>query len=163
MLRAGLTAADPLAAQAIEVLLRTGAAPLQIGPALKVALHSATGTFRVRVAQALLFTTGDQRYAVAVCEVLADGPQWADRVDAAIAMNGFAPSEFVVAALAAGVQDEEYLVRRHSAQSLLTLARRRSTVEHEPELWAKITTGSTPQDWRNAADELIEPWTTRDT
>jgi|GEM_PF-2814274 len=158
MLRTGLTEADPLAAQAIEVLLRTGGGPQEVRQSLELALHDATGTFRVRVAQALLFVTGDQRYAQAICDVLVDGPHWADRADAAIALNGFEPTPRVVSALAAAVQDEEYLVRRHSAQSLLTLARRYTTIEHVPELWAKIKTGSAAQQWRDAADELVQPW-----
>jgi hypothetical protein len=113
MLRTGLTEADPLAAQAIEVLLRTGAGPQEVLPALEVALDDATGTFRVRVAQALLVVTGDQRLAQAICDVLLGGPHWADRADAAI--------------------------------------------EHIPELWAKIKTGSAAQQWRDAADQLVQP------
>jgi hypothetical protein len=48
--------------------------------------------------------------------------------------------------------------RVRMAQSLLTLARRHTTIEHIPELWAKIKTGSAAQQWRAAADQLVQPW-----
>ena len=62
------------------------------------------------------------------------------KVDAAIALNAFAPLPRVIQALARGVQDDEYLVRRHSAQTLLTLARTHATIENVPELWSETTT-----------------------
>jgi phytoene dehydrogenase-like protein len=158
MLREGLDADDELAASAIEHLVRTEGGMGGITPALESAIDDAQGTFRVRVAEVLLVLTGDQHWAGPVCEVLAGATEGFERADAAIALNGFAPSQAVVAALAGGVQDEEYLVRRDSAQSLLTLAHRHTTIEHEPALWAMIGSKASPRDWQQAADELTKPW-----
>jgi hypothetical protein len=159
MLRLGLSGADPVAAQAICYLAGHGADVSELGGRLREALPQAQGTFRVRVAQALFVLTHDQDFAGPICQVLTGNDHWSEKIDAAIALNAFAPVIRVVQALAHGVQDEQYLVRRHSAQTLLTLAGRHTTIEKVPDLWAKIRGGSDPRAWRQAAIELAQPWT----
>jgi hypothetical protein len=58
-----------------------------------------------------------------------------------------------VQALVQGVQDDDYLVRRHSAQTLLTLAGRHATIEKVPDLWAEIR-DSDPMAWHRACPAL---------
>src|SRR6185437_2032056 len=156
MLRRGLAHADPLAAESIEFLLRTGDGPREIRPALEAALPQATNTFRVRVAEVLHFMTGDQHFAEPICEVLANGSDPQARRDAAFALNGFGATTAVVEALAGAVQDPEYLLRRDAAQSLLALDRRRTTIEKQPRLWAMLKSEDA-RTWADAASELTRP------
>jgi len=158
MLRLGLSGGDPVAAQAISYLARSGAGVNEFGGPLREALPQARGTFRVRVAQALFVLTGDQKFAAPVCDVLTGDGFWGEKIDAAIALSAFAPAAAVVKALIQGVQDDEYLVRRHSAQTLLALAGRRTTIEKVPGLWAKIRSDQSLA-WREAGAELARPWT----
>jgi hypothetical protein len=64
----------------------------------------------------------------------------------------------VVQALVQSVQDDEHLVRRHSAQTLLTLAGRHTTIDKVPDLRGEIR-DSDPMAWRRAGTELALPWT----
>jgi len=96
--------------------------------------------------------------SAAISDVLTGDGHWSTKIDAAIALAGFAPMPIVIQALVSGVQDDEYLVRRHSAQTLLTLTGRHTTIEDEPDLWAKIR-AERAQAWGEAAAELARPWT----
>jgi HEAT repeat protein len=107
-------------------------------PRLREALPLAQGTYAVRSAQALFALTRDQDLAQPICAVLSGDGHWSEKIHAAIALNAFAPKAPVVEALIQALEDGEYLVRRHSAQTLLTLAGRRTTIEGVPELWADI-------------------------
>lgn len=157
MLKLGLSEADPVAAEAIGSL--AGSADVsELAARLRECLPLAQGTFRVRVAQALFVLARDQDLAQPICAVLTgDGP-WGEKIDAAIALNAFAPELNVVQALVQAVQDGEYLVRRHSAQTLLTLAGRRTAIEKATGLWAEIC-DSDPRAWLRAGTELARPWT----
>ena len=157
MLALGLSEADPVAAEAISFLAGHGDDVSGLAARLRESLPLAQGTFRVRVAQALFALTHDQDLAQPICTVLTGDGFWGDKMNAAIALNAFAPAMNVVQALVQGVQDGEYLVRRHSAQTLLTLAARRTTIEKEPDLWAEIH-DSDPRAWHRAGTELARPW-----
>lgn len=157
MLALGLSAADPVAAQAVGFLAGHGDDVSGLAGRLRESLPLARGTFLVRVAQALFALTRDQDLAQPICTVLTGAGHWGDKLDAAIALNAFAPAANVVQALVQGVQDDEYLVRRHSAQTLLTLAARHTVIEKEPGLWAEIR-DSDPRAWRRAGIELARPW-----
>jgi hypothetical protein len=159
MLQLGLSEADPVAAQAIGMLAGEGGDVSELTGRLRDVLPRVRGTFKVCVAGALFALTGDQDLAGPVCEVLTGAEPWPGKVDAAIALNAFAPAMAVIQALAQGVQDDEYLVRRHSAQRLLTMAGRHTTIEKVPDLWAEIRKDSDPAAWRRAAAELAGPWT----
>jgi hypothetical protein len=148
MLRDGLQRHDPLAAQAIERLVRQGDGPDEIETALQSALSDAKGVFLVRAAEALFALTGDESYAEMVCRVVTRSRWPFDRMDAAIALRGFGPRAVVVQALHNGVRDRNYLVRRHSAQTLLDLAKRHTTIENEPSLWADIRSPRSRRAWR---------------
>ena len=172
MLELGLSEGDPVAAQAVSYLARDGVDVSALSGRLREALPQARGTFRVRVAQALFALTDDQDLAEPICEVLTGGDHWSEKMDAAIALNAFAPAIKVVQALVHGVQDDQYLVRRNSAQTLLTLAGRHTTIEKVPHLWAMIRRGGSGRAsdlwgmmirrdrraWQRAATELARPW-----
>jgi hypothetical protein len=157
MLQLGLSESDPVAAEAIGSLAGHGADVSELVSRLRESLPQAQGTFRVRVAQALFALTHDQDLAGPICQVLTGDGHWSGKIDAAIALNAYAPAMKVVEALAQGVQDNEY--RRHSAQTLLMLANRHTTIEKVPDLWSRICSDSDPRAWRRAATELARPWT----
>ncbi|GIG99994.1 HEAT repeat domain-containing protein [Plantactinospora mayteni] len=142
MLGAGIAERDPLAAQSIATLAGDGLAPPDAEALLRAALPGASGTFKVRVAQALHVLTGDEAWAEPVVSVLADGAHWGDRIDAAMALAGFAPTPGLVDALAAAVRERHYLVRYHAANTLLRYAGRRPDISDHPTLFGLICSGN---------------------
>jgi hypothetical protein len=153
MLRAGLAAGDPLAAQSFTALASAGLAPADAVSILRTALIRARDEFRIRVAEALYALTRDPGWATAVAGVLAEARSEFVRLDAAIALAGFVPTVGLVRALAAAVSDPEYLVRYHAANTLLRWAGDRRQVDGVPALFEKIT-AEAEGAWRDAADEL---------
>ncbi|MGI5148075.1 HEAT repeat domain-containing protein [Plantactinospora sp. CA-294935] len=141
MLGVGVAAADSLAAESIAALAGAGLAPSGAEALLRAALPAASGTFQVRVAQALHVLTGDESWAEPVASVLAEGAHWGERIDAATALAGFAPTPRLVEALARAVRDRHYLVRYHAANTLLRYAGRRTDVSTHPALFALIRSG----------------------
>jgi hypothetical protein len=101
----GLSEGDPVAAQAVGVLARYGADVSELSGRLHEALPQAQGTFRVRVAEALFVLTHDQNLAEPICELLTGDSHWTEKIDAAIALNAFAPVMKVVQALVHGIQN----------------------------------------------------------
>ena len=59
MLAAGISAGDPLAAESVTALTSAGLAPVQLQAPLATAIATASGTLRVRLAQALYALTAD--------------------------------------------------------------------------------------------------------
>lgn len=162
MLPAGIAAEDPVAAQAIHALADAGRAPGGAEELLRTAAATATETFLVRVAQALHVLTGDGSWAEPIASVLASDAFWGVRIDAAMALAWFPPTPALIETLGAGVRDEEYLVRCHSANTLLRYASRAKRlnnirdVTERPTLFAKIAGDNDPARWREAADQLTE-------
>jgi HEAT repeat protein len=160
-LQIGLAASDPLAAQSVTALAREGLTPAEAEAALRHALPAAEGAFRVRIAQALGVITDRQEWAEEILPVLAGAGPWGPRIDAATVLAEFTPTPQLVEALAAAVQDEEYLVRYHAADTLLIYSGRVGDVSRYPALFRKIMS---PRDdvpdagdrerWREAAREL---------
>lgn len=160
-LRLGLAARDPLAAQAVAALAREGLASAEAEGALRQALPAAEDAFRVRAAQALRVITGREEWAGEILPVLAGAGHWGPRIDAATVLAEFAPTPELVEALAAAVQDEEYLVRYHAADTLLIYSGRVGDVSRHPALFRKIMSprDDVPDDgdrerWREAARDL---------
>jgi hypothetical protein len=167
MLTAGIEAEDPVAAQSFHALADAGLAPAGAEELLRAAASSATETFLVRVARALHVLTGDESWSGPVAEVLASNAFWGVRIDAAIALGWFRPTAALIEVLGNGVRDEEYLVRCHSANTLLRYASRAKRLSHirdvteRPTLFARIASPrqGRPTDadrarWREAADQL---------
>jgi hypothetical protein len=161
LLRLGLAAGDLLAPQSLTALADEGLTPTGAADELRAALPAAADGFRVRIAQALRTITGSQEWAVAILPVLAGNGHWGPRIDAATVLAEFAPTPELADALAAAVQDEEYLVRYHAADTLLIFSGRAGDVSRFPALFRKIMSprGETADDrdrerWRDAAREL---------
>lgn len=138
MLAAGVAAEDPVAASSIAVLADDGQAPDGAEALLLAAVPGATGTFLVRVAQALHALTGDESWSGPVVSVLMSGEFWGVRIDAALALAGFAPTAELIDVLGRGVRDDEYLVRYHCANTLRRYAGRKRDVS-ELTLFEKIS------------------------
>ena len=138
----GLTAGDALAAQAIGEAGMTALVPQLTA---ECGFHG--GTFQVRAAESLTKLTGDQSWGSKVAEVLIHPKTtyWNDRVDAAMALSRFAPTPELIAALAEGVEDPEYLVRYHSSNSLLTYAGKPAEISSDDELFGLITDDAAAQ------------------
>lgn len=151
MLAAGLDAADPVAAVSYAALADEGLAPEGAEALLRAAAAGATGTFLVRVAQALHRVTGDESWAAPVASVLASDLFWGARIDAAMALTRFAPTGPSIEALGDGVRCAEYLVRYHCANTLLRYAGGTRDVGDLRGLFAGITDGG---DHGAAADRL---------
>ncbi len=170
MLAIGLIRADGVAAQAIGGLHERHGVTLEHGQDLLQAVVSdASGSFLVWVCNSLRQLTGDQSWAGPIAGVLTQAPDWSDRLDAAMALAHFAPAKEPIEALRQGVQDEEYLVRSHSAGTLLAYAGEAGELSDRPELFGRISAergagpgagaGSWrdgPGSWREAADELAD-------
>jgi hypothetical protein len=124
MLTAGIGAGDPLAASSFAVLANDGCAPEGAEALLLAAVPGADGAFLIRAAQALHALTGDESWSAPVVSVLASDEFWGVRIDAAMALVGFAPTAELIASLGRGVCDVEYLVRYHCANTLRRYAGR---------------------------------------
>ncbi|HEY7072797.1 MAG TPA: hypothetical protein VH479_21900 [Acidimicrobiales bacterium] len=122
MLALGVAESDALAPLAIRALAEAGRAPAGAEACLRAAAGTATGTFAVRLAQAMLVLTGDQSWSEPVLAVLAGDEFWGCQLDAAMALADFAPTARLIDGLARGVCDREYLVRYHSATTLRAYA-----------------------------------------
>jgi hypothetical protein len=161
MLIAGINAGDPLAAESIGTLAGAGLTPEGWQALLRAAVPRASGTFLVRLAQALYALTADPSWATAIASVLSSAEDWGERIDAAIALADFDPATHLIQALARAVCDPEYLVRYHAANTLLRYAGGAQEIAELPDLFAKIRS---PQDgspsaadraaWHSAADQL---------
>src|SRR5258708_13827512 len=92
MLQLGVSSADAVAAEAITYLDHRGADLNEIGSALQAALPEASGTFRVRVPEALFTLTRAQRFAAPISDVPTGHSFWADRIDPPLALSAFAPT-----------------------------------------------------------------------
>jgi hypothetical protein len=161
MLTAGIAMGDPLAAESFTALAAAGLAPNGAEALLCSAVATAAGGFLVRLAQALHALTGDQSWAGQIASVLTTGESWSERIDAAIALAQFNPTEYLVRTLAHAVCDPEYLVRYHAANTLLRYAGNARNVEQHPEIFRKIKTPATGTPsaadravWQHAAGQL---------
>jgi hypothetical protein len=150
----GLAEGDGLAAQAIVEAGFAEDLRADLIPALRAAIDRTNSSFRVRVAESLTRLTGVQQWSSAIVDVLVGGPFWGDRVDAAMALGHYAPTIELVAALVRGMQDDEYLVRYHCANSLLRYGGSTADVSDDKELFAQIANESTPETRMLAASGL---------
>ncbi|MCU1439481.1 MAG: hypothetical protein JWP85_478 [Rhodoglobus sp.] len=154
MLREGLAQSDALAAESIGELPMPAESIAAFTPLLLATRDTSTGTFRVRVAQTLRKLTGSETWSSDIVDVLVGREHWGDRIDAAMALGHFTPTIELIAALMRGVLDEEYLVRYHSANSLLTFAGLPADVGSDKELFPQLSAENAPELWSLAASGL---------
>ncbi|WP_007508936.1 hypothetical protein [Pseudofrankia saprophytica] len=158
-LAVGVAQHDEVAAQSFIALAEAGLVPDGAETLLRAAVPDGQGTFLVRLAEALYALTGDEAWARPIVRVLttvtARGVEtfWGNRLDAAIALSGFPPTEHLVDALARAVTDHEYLVRYHASNTLLRYCGERRDVSDISTFFDKICSGD-PASWRAAAEHL---------
>ena len=76
-----------------------------------------------------------------ILDVLDSAVHWGDRINAAIALRDFPPSDAGKACLLRNVQAEDYLVRYHSASTLLAWAGVETAIEDDDELFTAAREG----------------------
>jgi hypothetical protein len=118
MLAAGVGEADPVAALSFIALADEGLTPDGATELLRAAAPTATGTFLVRLAQAMLVLTGEQSWGEHVASVLASDEFWGVRLDAAMALAHFAPTPKLVEILTEAAGEEDNLVSYHAKNTL---------------------------------------------
>jgi hypothetical protein len=154
MLRAGIGEHDPVAATSLNVLAAERLAPADAEDLLREAAGPAKGTVLVHIAVALYTITGDPVWGGRIASVLTGDDVWSDRIDAAMALAQFPPIPPLIHALAIGVRDDDYLVRYHSASTLLHYGGRGSVSDY-PHYFQRICTPSDPASRQAVADELV--------
>jgi HEAT repeats len=150
MLLAGVTARDPLAACAVAALTTRGFSVPRTRALLPVLAADASGMFAIRAAQAMYAISGDAAWSAPIAELVISTDHWSVRINAVIALAGFPPLESSVRALEQGVQDDDYLVRCHSAS---TLRRYAGIVKSDPNPRLLAVIGdpaetASPAQWR---------------
>jgi hypothetical protein len=154
VLREGLAANDPLAAQSIAEADFDDAIEERMIPLLTEAVGRTNDTFRVSVAKALIRVTSSEQWSSSIVEVLVHAAFWSDRLDAAMALGHLTPTVELIAALMKGAQDPDYLVRYHSSNSLLRYAGRSEDISALPEEFALLTAENEPASWALVASGL---------
>ncbi|MDJ0497153.1 MAG: hypothetical protein QNJ89_04935 [Acidimicrobiia bacterium] len=160
MLRAGVEARDSLAAEAIGQLEPEMPVP-RARAALVTAEVAPAGDFALRRAETLFALTGEVRHREDMVAILTGGDHWGVRLRAAIALGKLQPTAELIDALERGAADVEYLVRYHSANSLLGYAGQTADIANHP-LFAAIATpredrmieAADSKAWAEAAEEL---------
>lgn len=158
MLKLGMGENDDVAAQACRALEHTEEQKPAIVAMLEAALPESSGSTRTDIA-ASLHALGSAKHsteelAQEICDVLLSGHHWGVRLDAAIRLAAFAPTPRLVGAAAAGVRDEEYLVRFHSANTLMRWAGRDHEVWKDEELFGLVKSDARPEQWADASRRL---------
>ncbi|CAN5381708.1 hypothetical protein BH10ACT7_BH10ACT7_03310 [soil metagenome] len=154
MLREGLATGDPLAAEAVGFLRLSPSQSEAYARILRDALQGAHGAFVIRCADTLRKLTGDSSWAHEVVKVLLGVDHWGVRIDAAILLSRFSPNVELIAAAMRGVQDAEYLVRYHSANTLLGWADRPHEISEDAELFPLLVAEDSPEKWSIVASGL---------
>lgn len=156
MLLAGLAEGDALAAQSMgELQDVAGGAAQRFEAALRAALAGSHGTHRVRIAESLRAFTGSAEWDRYVAASLAEPNFWTERINAAIALRHTTPTPEIIAVLQAGARDEDYLVRYHSANSLLAFAGSGLEVDRRDDLFDDLVADEAER-WARVAAVLAD-------
>lgn len=154
MLEEGIAEGDALAAQTPRELSLTEEQRAGFVTMLTEAMPAAGAGVRVEGGATLFALTGDPAWSAPVVEVLASPVFWSFRIDAAIRLKEFPPTPGLVAAVAAGVRDPEYLVRYHCANTLLRWAGRSEDVSDDEDLFGLLVDDAGAEGWAVVAERL---------
>ncbi len=154
MLREGIAEGDALAAQTPRELTLTDPQRAGFVEMLREALPAAPAGVRLEAGASLFALTGDPAWSAPVVDVLGSTVHWGVRIDAAIRLKAFPPTPELVAALARGARDLEYLVRYHSANTLLRWAGRTEEISDDQDLFRLLVDEAGPEEWAVAAGRL---------
>jgi hypothetical protein len=159
-LAAGIAEGDALAAQACRELGASDEQKPALVELLERALPSSSSGTRTEIATSLhalgSSSHSTEDLAQEVCDVLLGVDHWGVRLDAAMRLASFAPTARLVEAAAAGVRDEEYLVRYHCANTLLQWAGRPADISADDELFRLLVDDGGPEGWAEVARRLSE-------
>lgn len=155
MVQKGILENDSVAGQTGRHLEPTEEQKSLIVAMLEAALPSTYGATRTEVATSLHALGGSPDLAAEVTAVLgAEHEHWGVRLDAARRLESFPPTPELVEAAAAGVRADDYLVRYHSANTLLHWAGRTGVVSDDDALFALILDSAAEAGWAEAAERL---------
>jgi HEAT repeat protein len=154
MLAEGLAEGDALAAQTPRELSLTAEQRAEFIRLLTGTLPRANPGVQLEAGASLVALTGSPEWSRLLVEVLASTVHWGIRIDAAIRLKAFPPTAALVTALAAGVRDQEYLVRYHCANTLLRWAGRDADISDDPELFGLVVDEAGLAGWAQVAERL---------
>jgi hypothetical protein len=155
MVRKGILEDDAVAAQVPREVRASEEQKAALVAMLEEVMPQTQGGTRTEVATSLHALGGAADLAREVVAVLlAEDQHWSVRLDAAQRLALFAPTAELVAAAARGVQAGDYLVRYHSANTLLRWAGRPELVSDDAELFGLLVDDAGASEWAEAADRL---------
>jgi len=152
----GLAERDPLAAQAIARLPLSKDARSRFIGFLTEQIGQRPVGYHLRVSEALFRLTGDENWSREILRVLLGAGLWSDRFDAAIALASFAPTPVIIEALERCVQDPDYLVRYHAANTLLGYSGLDPNVTVHGEYFAGIRSRASATEWSLVSKTLAD-------
>lgn len=132
MLLEGIARHDALAPKVVDAVLEHGHQVPTLVAALRDAHDKGGWDFAIASAVALYRATRDDAWDGWLLRALREGPSWTVRIDAAIALRGFAPSAARIERLSAAVTDPDYLVRYHAGTTLMRYAGDTSEISDLP-------------------------------
>jgi hypothetical protein len=152
----GMAEDDALASQSFAELEPAPTGEFAIRVIAKLTDHLATSgpSARVQIARTLYRLTGSPVAEAAIIQVLDSAVHWGNRIDAAIALRDFPPSEAGKACLLRNVQTEDYLVRYHSSTTLRRWAGVTTAIEDDDELFTLLVKDDNPEAWAKVAEAL---------
>lgn len=155
MLMQGVSEGDALAAETIRELDLTPEQRSHFTATLLAVAMTRHGGVRIAALRSLFDLTGDPSHATGLLEELDGAAHWGDRLDAARALTVFPATAANVAGVAVAVaHDEDYLVRYHSANTLLAWAGDDREIEDHDDLFGLITEDAKPGAWAEASAQL---------
>jgi hypothetical protein len=106
-------------------------------PIMKEILDQTHSRLMIEIAHALNVLEKTTEYLPYIIRVLKDAGFWSSRMDAARMLKNYNTPE-VIEGLYASVQDEDYLVRNHSSESLLHIHGLPASISEYKEIFAEI-------------------------
>ncbi len=156
LLELGIGENDSVAAQACRELEPAPEQVPAIVALLEEALPASYGATRTELAASLHALGGSaDDMGAEIARVLRSPDHWGVRLDAARRLAAFAPTPDLVAAAADGVRADDYLVRFHSANTLLHWAGRSDDISDDDELFGLLVDDAGSEGWARVAERLV--------
>ncbi len=152
----GMAEDDALAGQSFAELepAPTGEQAIRVIQKLTEHLPTSGPSAVVQISRTLFRLTGTPVTMQPILDVLDSSVHWGDRINAAIALRDFPPSDAGRACLLRNVQAEDYLVRYHSASTFLAWAGVETKIEDDDELFTLLVKDEDPDAWAEVAAAL---------